>query len=590
MAVVIALICNTFERAIAAEPITSTNGGGGSIATTTWQSPPKIPGDWSVPSNWSDGVPTADVRAVIDNGGTALIDQPTPASASQLHIGEFNRGQVVQSGATVVVTDFFGLVIGVEEGSEGTYELVSGQLLLASAFLEIYVGNEGLGRFEQTGGDVFSRGLRVGEQQGAVGWYAISDGAITVRGDLRVGNLGEGHFLQSGGDVEVDETMRVGNIPPGHGEYLLEGGSLTTDASIIGSQSAGDFRQTGGVHSAGSVQIGSSLAAIDPTPFSASYTLSGDALLDVAQSVIVGNGPSGEFRQESGRVEIGGPLIIGAGASDGTGSYKLNDGELTADDVTVGAGMTATFDQLGGTHSATTLQVGIGTPNFVLPGPTAGKYNLVAGNLFVDEDVRVGGGHQSGQPADFNQTGGVHRIGGDLIIGPDTSGPASYNAVDGSLHVGGDVRLGLEILSEGVFRVIGGDAQIAVAGNFVMGPTNQFFQNHELAVVIGNEGLATIDVAGNADLRGRLNVGLVSGFTPTFGTTYEVLSAQSGITGDLELVGPAAEHFELLITSNSILLTSTVPEPSTALILLGITGFAWLRKMGRSSRSSSLPK
>lgn len=547
-------------------------------ADTVWQGFPGNPIVWNAPRVWTAGPPSDDDTAVIDNGGTVLIDSTTDAVAKQLFIGEANNGNVIQSDGALTIEDFFGFVIGLETGSTGSYQLDGGTLQLSR--ISSYVGYQGHANFVQTGGQVESRSIRIGDQQAGSGHYQLDGGEILLSDELLVGNGGTGTFQQSGGTVTTQSVLRVGNIAPGAGTYTMSGGTLNTRQSVVGSQGGGRFIQSGGTHTAEGVIIALGTAANAPEPGESAYTISGDSELTATTSMVVGNGPGGSFLHESGTVNVGG-LFVGTGSGDGIGSYTFESGQLTSGFVTIGQGKRGIFNHSGGTHHVLSeMIVGSLSINNTQPASKSGEYNLSAGELQISDDLRVGGTRQSGKPAEFNHTGGSNQVGGNLMIGIDSSGPATYVATGGALHVEGDLMLGLSITSEGVFHVVGPEAAIQIDGNFVMGPVNQFFRNHELAVSIAEQGLSTVNVTGAAELRGRLHVDLVGNFTPARGTTYEVLRAAGGLSGSLDLIGPNADDFELVLTPNSALLTSTIPEPTSASIValtIVTCGCVWRR-------------
>ncbi len=67
-------------------------------------------------------------------------------------------------------------------------------------------------------------------------------------------------------------------------------------------------------------------------------------------------------------------LSVG-GNSGGSGDYELDAGTLTTtSNEQIGHGGTGVFNQLGGTHNATSSK-------WVRPRPASGTYNLQAGNL-----------------------------------------------------------------------------------------------------------------------------------------------------------------------------------------------------------------
>jgi hypothetical protein len=104
-----------------------------------------------------------------------------------------------------------------------------------------------------------------------------------------------------------------------------------------------------------------------------------------------------------------------------------------------------------------------------------------------------------------------------------------------------------------------------------------------LSAVIDVTGLSTIQVAGSATLQGDMVVDL-DDFVPQIGDQYMVLSAQGGISGSLQLAGPAANSFILTTSGNDLLLTYVAPEPSTLLILGSLGSFLLMKRCATSRR------
>ncbi len=76
-------------------------------------------------------------------------------------------------------------------------------------------------------------------------------------------------------------------------------------------------------------------------------------------------------------------------------------------------------------------------------------------------------------------------------------------------------------------------------------------------------------VVGNVVLAGNLELVLLDGYLPVFGTTFDVITASGGLTGTINLVGGYAEWFSLALVNDdtTLRLTSLIPEPTSALLL-----------------------
>ncbi|HCO93340.1 MAG TPA: hypothetical protein DIU00_05215, partial [Phycisphaerales bacterium] len=264
-------------------------------------------GNWSMPDNWRHeewdpdlqkcvpvpGVPGLEDTVYIENSGTVTISSVANAKGAyiqfssnlglvsgslaitdRLHVdwGEFfeqsggqtsaryedvghrGTGKFIQTGGKNLIQDC--LFIGRGAGSNGTYELVGGEL---SAF-EVEIGDEddGTGRFIQTGGmnTVFGQGIPSGlslaRGVGAVGKYELINGTV-VTDEIFMGRRGEGTFVQSGGKVTVN-TLFVGPDPGseglwcnGDGTYELHGGTIDVGGWLcVGAKGMGSFVMDGG--------------------------------------------------------------------------------------------------------------------------------------------------------------------------------------------------------------------------------------------------------------------------------------------------------------------------------------------------------
>ena len=132
-------------------------------------------GDWSVASNWGGTGPTYLDNAYVINGGTATITVPY-CNCESLYLGDPNST------------------------NSGTIQMSSGGLSASPA----YIGNNGTGTFDQSGGTTFSKAIYLRNTVGSNGTYNLSgSGVITWNayfgGNTYVGNSGTGTFNQSGG-------------------------------------------------------------------------------------------------------------------------------------------------------------------------------------------------------------------------------------------------------------------------------------------------------------------------------------------------------------------------------------------------------
>ncbi|MGN6366960.1 MAG: hypothetical protein ACTHN5_01740 [Phycisphaerae bacterium] len=212
----------------------------------TWQTGS---GDWFTVSNWSGGVPTSGVTALISNGGTA---------------------QITTTGATASA-----LELGVSSGQQGAVSLGAGGALTAGTQ---YVGMSGSGTFTQLDGTNTLAVMYLGYGAGSSGTYLLEGGTLSGR-TIYVGLRGTGTFTQSGG-METG-SLSLGGIGSA-GSYALQAGVLSA-RSVQVTTSASTFTQTGGTlsvgqftESAGTVSVPSLVLGTQQN--AANYTLSGGTL------------------------------------------------------------------------------------------------------------------------------------------------------------------------------------------------------------------------------------------------------------------------------------------------------------------------
>jgi hypothetical protein len=316
------------------------------------------------------------------------------------------------------------------------------------------------------------------------------------------------------------------------------------------------------------------------------YDLGGDGTVIVHGPEAVGAaGGRGMFTQTSGLHDVKGQFYVGNGVGQKVSTYQLSGGTLTvAMGESVGNGGTGVFNQSGGLH-AVTGGLSIGSGNSLGPPGDAdsGVYNLSGGTLSVGQSETLGGRWSWGRPATFHQTGGIHTIGGNLGIGGYSHTTANYQISSGSLSVAGNLTLGSSQYSSAFagLEIDGAASDVRVQGNLVIasGSTQSPNQMSRLTVQLAPDGLTAISVGGTATLHGALDVELMDGFTPFPGQQFDVLTASSGITNSLSLIGSHAADFQLATAGSTLVLTYSVPEPSTFILLgmgaIGLLAFAY---------------
>ncbi|MCK4626513.1 MAG: hypothetical protein KAV00_14435, partial [Phycisphaerae bacterium] len=242
----------------------------------------------------------------------------------------------------------------------------------------MYVGKDGAGRFEQTGGAVTLNDLRIGYESGSEGTYILSgDAHLTVSNDTGVGSKGDGLFIQNGG-IAAFKWLTIGcnpnsGGPTTEGTYELHDGLLTTANSLyVGYNSGiGHFLQTGG-----SLNVGNSIVIGHHHGGPSDFEITNGST--EANFIDVGGPEEAKFIQRGGSVCAHGELFIGGGyawssPAAGSGRYELIDGTLTAGKTTLGhKNKPGLLVQTGGSYQTDELTI-----------TSTGRYEYSAGQLSI---------------------------------------------------------------------------------------------------------------------------------------------------------------------------------------------------------------
>lgn len=254
-------------------------------------------GNWTDGANWDGGRPpgpgiTNEV-AVIDNGGTAVIDGSQNVSAGSVSIADTT-------------------------GSSGTLQISGGSL--TNTFANISIGgsggvNGGRGVLNQSGGSVVLNAgrLNIGFGSTAFGTYNLSGGSLKTQSQtsmpMAVGNLGTGIFNQSGGTVYAQVTQA--NVDRSVIQLGRNSGSVAA---------SGTYTLSGGTAAARVLQFGNVVQTsnLETTTSTNTFNLLGNGTL-MTNEIIVGNtapNASNVFNFTGGTLSantIGLPLINSGG-------------------------------------------------------------------------------------------------------------------------------------------------------------------------------------------------------------------------------------------------------------------------------------
>lgn len=340
---------------------------------------------------------------------------------------------------------------------------------------------------------------------------------------------GIGTFTQAGG-THTNTSLRLGF--DGTGYYNLNDGTLTSTYEYI---NMGTFTQTGGTNSAPiafAVGQNSSKQGI--------YNLSAGSLN--APYSAIGNQGTGTFNQTGGTYTAT-SLTLGS-STGGKGYYNLSAGILSSSTESIGNYGTGNFTQTGGTNTTTSLNMG--------GYASSGVYNLNNGTLNVGNITRLA---VSGQST-LNINGGLlNWTGNSIVVNNLNIGSASSSNNSLTLENGKTIDASAIMVSSGnTFNFNGGTLAVKnFAGNLTnnggilapgstspilthIGVTNvagNYAQNSLSTYSVGIGGLLAgieydvLKVGGTATLDGTLSFTLTNNNLFKVGDSFDILTAQN---------------------------------------------------------------
>ena len=377
------------------------------------------------------------------------------------------------------------------------------------------IGSMGLGTY------IMAKGTLSAEHIWCGGTWGGKNGIFNLNGGtLECGDwcMVKGTVTQKGGSATIRDTLDIqGRLS----EWDLEDGDFTAGAMIIGNESAGLFRQTGGT----AVCTGDLVLGLQDIGEGTCELLGG--------TLAVG----GSVRQGDGRAS----LVVDGGALTVAGSIELRDvtlsqGDLTLAALSLGATGDGRFTQTGGTTTATALHVG-------QEAGRSGVYSHKGGTLQGD-DAYVG----NRGTGTFELDGGTHIVQNTIHVGVWSQSYGCYRISAGAMTTG---RFLVGEEGSGVLEFLGASAQVTVTQSLTFGPGGGCISIpgstiHMTGSAFENESTDPAAMAGLADLE------LV--FEGGAGTVdpFEVASARGGgfdlnfALGTLTVGGTDAGHVRLV--------------------------------------------
>lgn len=475
-------------------------------------------------------VSAGDTMKIGTSAGGALLN----ISGTTLNGGTYTVNGTLEFGAsgTSVVTDAANIAL---TGSGAQMIDFAGQNILANLATVTSAGSftigsganfTTVGNFTNNGKITVNTGsaFKVTGSLTNFGGSTLTGGTYTVSGKLEFAGA---NVVTDAANLTISGSGEIENSTTGS-NGLKNLATIDSSGSLTLSGKA-NFTTAGSLTDSGrlTVSSGSTLTVTNTltnfnsstnTLSSGTYTVGGT--LEFTGANIVNNAANLTISGPSGKI-LNGTSNGLANFANNTGVFTLTaNGSLTtgsanftnSDAMTVASGSTLT---VGGNDS----------------------YTQSAGTTTIDGTLSAGGA--SGITVSGGTILGAGRVNANVTVGGSGTAPTIY--------VGDTGKAGLLIIT-GTYSQLSSGSMNAFIGGTTVG--SQYSQ---------------LQVTSSATLAGTLTVALASGFTPTVGSTFTVLTASSisGTFANSTIAINGSEHFNVTYTSTGVVLTvasSAVPQ------------------------------
>ena len=493
--------------------------------------------------NIEDGGAVSNTNGVIDDPFLSTSTVTVTGVGSQwnnsedLIVGEFDTGALdIEDGG--VVNSSFGY-IGLNPSATGTVTVTGpGSQWNNSGGLDVGLNGTGTLNIED-GGVVSNRSGRVGE---------FGTGTVTVTGagsqwnnseDLIVGEFGDGTLDIEDGGVVSSSFSYIGfgfgfglNLGDATGTVTVTGVGSQWDNSedlVVGFSSATGTLdiEDGGIVNSRSGRVGETVPTGDPIMgFDPDVGFIRDATDTVTGAGSQWNNSTVTVTGAGSQWNNSEDLTVGAGGGGvaATGTLNIEDGGAVSN----------TNGFIGGVFNPGTVTVtGAGSQwnnsnDLFIGRSSRGIVHQMGGTVTVGGDLTLG----SGVGSAYNLSDGVLDLtSGGLIAGP---GGAAFNFTGGTLKDAATIDLGQTFVQSGGTLAPGSSpGTTTIIGGYTLGSSGT------LAIELGGTTQDTefdfVDVVGDLDLAGILDVSLIDGFDPIFGDRFDILDWDT-LTGMFDTV------------------------------------------------------
>ena len=433
-------------------------------------------------------------------------------NSRELHVGDFGIGMLNVEDGGVVSSQRFG-VIGTGVGSTGT-ATVTGMGSQWNNFGDLVVGRDGTGTLDiEDGGVVSSHFDVIGTEVGSTGTATVTGMGSQWNnfGDLVVGRDGTGTLdIEDGGVVSSRSFSSIGKAGTGTVTVTGAGSQWNSRNDLrVGVQGTGTLNiEDGGVVNSRSGRIAGT-----------SITIAGTGLVPDPTGTVTVTGAGSQWNN-SEDLTVG----FGGGGDPVTGALNIEDGGVVSNtngfigDLNVG---TVTVTGAGSQwNNSNDLFIGRGSRGIV---------HQMGGTVTIGGDLTLG---NSGVGSAYNLSDGVLDLtSGGLIAG---NGGAAFNFTGGTLKDAATIDLGQTFVQSGGTLAPGSSTgTTTILGGYTLGSSGT------LAIELGGTtqgtGFDFVDVVGDLDLAGILDVSLIDGFDPIFGDRFDILDWDT-LTGTFDTV------------------------------------------------------
>ena len=342
------------------------------------------------------------------------------------------------------------------------------------------------------------------------------------------------------------------------GKLSFAGANIVTDAANIVLASTGEIvnstNNSNGLANLATISKGASLTLEDNAKFTTvgNLTANGKLIIDSGSTLTIAgtltNFNSSTNTLSSGAYTIGGTMEF-TGANIVTNATNLTIEGPSAKILNGTANGLANFANNTGSFAVD------GNGNFTTGSSAFTNSNFVT--VTAGSSMTVGGGNTYTQSAgltavDGTLAGSAINVTGGTILG---AGKLSGNLTLGGSGTAPTVSAG-DSGKAGLLAITGTYTQLSTgAMNVFIGGTT-----------VGSQ-YSQMQVSGTASLAGTLKVTLASGFTPTIGSTFTVLTASTltGTFSNSTIAINGSEHFNVSYTSTGVVLTVASGAPSQSI-------------------------